>query len=198
MTARTQSKVSVRREGDKRIAVLDAAATVFLRYGYRKTSMDDVAAAAGLSRQALYLRFDNKDELFRAAVQHVLARSLEAARAALHADGDGELAERIVNAYAQLHGAHLGGDANVMTELIDAATSLLGPHAHTAHDPFIDDVARVLAPAKGRGVSARDMAATLDAASRGIKHTVTNLAAYRREMTRVVRVVLLAGSGGKR
>src|SRR5687767_11333382 len=101
MTARTAPKRGSERDDEKRIAVLDAAASVFLRYGYRKASMDDVAAAAGLSRQALYLRFANKDELFRAAVEHVLTRSLDAARTALRSTG--ELQERIVNAYAQLH-----------------------------------------------------------------------------------------------
>jgi AcrR family transcriptional regulator len=184
------SRAAAKRDEDRRIGLLDAAASVFLRFGYRKASMDDVAAAAGLSRQALYLRFANKDELFRAAVQHVLDSSLDAARTALRAPGD--VSERIVNAYAALHGAHLGdaAGAQVMAELVDVAATLIGPSVHGAADPFIDDVAKVLAPFKARGVSARDMAATIDAASRGIKHTVQNLGSYRREMARVVRVVL--------
>ncbi len=188
------ARSSAKRDDSKRIGVLDAAASVFLRYGYRKASMDDVATAAGVSRQALYLRFANKDELFRAAVQHVLERSLKGARSALAAKG--EIAERIVNGYAALHGAHLGDavGAQVMAELIEVAASLIGPNVHGAADPFIDDVARALGSQKSRGVTARDMAATIDAASRGIKHSVNNLATYRREMARVVRVVLASGS----
>ena len=42
-----------------------AATAIFLRYGFKKTSMDDVAQAAGVSRQGLYLYFDTKDFLFR-------------------------------------------------------------------------------------------------------------------------------------
>ena len=38
-------------------AVLEAAVGVFARYGFRKTSMDEVARAAGVSRQGLYLQF---------------------------------------------------------------------------------------------------------------------------------------------
>jgi len=200
MAVRTLSKAQTKREDDRRIGVLDAAASVFLRYGYRKASMDNIGAAAGLSRQALYLRFANKDELFRAAVQHVLARSLEGARNALRAQGD--IAERIVNGYRALHGAHLGDAVGeqVMAELIEVATSLIGPDAHAAAAPFIDDVARALGPQKSRGVSARDMASTIDAASRGIKQRVSDLATYRREMARVVRVVLASRhtSGSKR
>ena len=48
--------------------VLAAALGVFGRYGFRKTSMDEVARAAGISRQGLYLYFASKEALFRAAV----------------------------------------------------------------------------------------------------------------------------------
>jgi AcrR family transcriptional regulator len=53
---------------ERRAALLAAAAEVFARYGYRKASMDDVARAAGLSRQGLYLHYPTKDALFKAAV----------------------------------------------------------------------------------------------------------------------------------
>ena len=39
----------------RREALLEAAVGVFARYGFRKTSMDEVARAAGVSRQGLYL-----------------------------------------------------------------------------------------------------------------------------------------------
>jgi AcrR family transcriptional regulator len=38
-------------------AIIEAATGIFLRYGFKKTSMADLASAAGLSRQALYLYF---------------------------------------------------------------------------------------------------------------------------------------------
>ncbi len=44
-------------EPARRESILQAAVGVFLRYGYKKTSMDDLARAAGLSRQGLYLHF---------------------------------------------------------------------------------------------------------------------------------------------
>jgi len=39
------------RLANKREAILVAATAIFLRYGFKKTSMDDVARAAGVSRQ---------------------------------------------------------------------------------------------------------------------------------------------------
>src|ERR1700736_7080712 len=64
-------------------AVLDAAVAVFARYGFRKASMEEVARAAGVSRQGLYLQFANKEELFRKTVQHLLNSHLKTAVAAL-------------------------------------------------------------------------------------------------------------------
>ncbi|WP_310961161.1 TetR/AcrR family transcriptional regulator [Nocardioides terrisoli] len=48
--------------------VLDAARGVFEQYGARRANMDDVAAAAGISRSTLYRRYPNKEELLAAVV----------------------------------------------------------------------------------------------------------------------------------
>ena len=42
---------------------------VFAQSGYRRASMDQVAEAAGLTRQAVYHYFSSKAELFRASVE---------------------------------------------------------------------------------------------------------------------------------
>lgn len=56
--------------------LLEAGTQIFLSHGYEKTSMDAVAAAAGMSKRTLYSRFPGKAELFEAVVGGVLARSL--------------------------------------------------------------------------------------------------------------------------
>ena len=45
-------------------AIRDAAATLFLEKGYQGTSMDDIAAAAQVSKQTIYTHVANKQELF--------------------------------------------------------------------------------------------------------------------------------------
>jgi TetR/AcrR family transcriptional regulator, mexJK operon transcriptional repressor len=45
-------------------AIRDAAARLFLEKGYQGTSMDDIAAAAQVSKQTIYTHFANKQELF--------------------------------------------------------------------------------------------------------------------------------------
>jgi TetR/AcrR family transcriptional regulator, mexJK operon transcriptional repressor len=53
-----------RRSARKRRAILEAAATVFLRNGYLGTSMDEIAALAGVSKQTVYKHFADKERLF--------------------------------------------------------------------------------------------------------------------------------------
>lgn len=71
---------------DKRLKVLEAAQTAFSRYGFKRTSMDDIAKLAGMSRPALYLLFRNKQDVFRSLSEHLQITALEAAEAALATD----------------------------------------------------------------------------------------------------------------
>jgi AcrR family transcriptional regulator len=48
----------------KHAAITKAATELFLRDGYRGTSMDDIAAAAGVSKQTVYKQFTDKEQLF--------------------------------------------------------------------------------------------------------------------------------------
>jgi AcrR family transcriptional regulator len=70
-------------ENEKYLRIIEAAKTVFLRYGFRRVTMQDVAAEAGISRPALYLIFANKEEIFKAAVEQISGESLIAIRAGL-------------------------------------------------------------------------------------------------------------------
>lgn len=57
----------------KHEAILAAATTCFADNGYAATSMDAIAAAAGVSKQTVYHHFGNKTALFEAVVTHVSA-----------------------------------------------------------------------------------------------------------------------------
>src|SRR3954447_16629964 len=97
----------------RRERVLAVALEVFGRYGFRKTSMDEIARSADISRQGLYLHFANKDALFRAAVRQELDTALGDVSRCLNEEGVG-LERRVVAALDAWLGRYVG--------------SMLGPH----------------------------------------------------------------------
>lgn len=90
---------------DKRGAIIAAALDVFINYGFKKTSMDDIARAAGMSRPALYQVFKNKTEIFRAASLGILEVMGHTARAAFESDKSfaDRLYDSIDNSILSLH-----------------------------------------------------------------------------------------------
>lgn len=53
--------------------IINAAAVVFGRYGYKKTTMDEIGMAAGKGKTAIYYYFRNKEDIFRAVVEREAA-----------------------------------------------------------------------------------------------------------------------------
>jgi len=62
------------RSARKRRGILEAATTVFLRNGYLGTSMDEIAALAGVSKQTIYKHFTDKEQLFSAIILGTIDR----------------------------------------------------------------------------------------------------------------------------
>jgi AcrR family transcriptional regulator len=62
---------------ERRDAILRAAATAFARAGFAATSMDDVAAACGITKLIVYRHFDSKEALYRAVLEAVSQRQVQ-------------------------------------------------------------------------------------------------------------------------
>ncbi|MFM0501755.1 TetR/AcrR family transcriptional regulator [Paraburkholderia caffeinilytica] len=66
-------KVTTRRkssDGTRKI-ILDAALEVFSEKGYDGARVDEIALRTGLNKNVLYHHFGNKDELFKAVLEHM-------------------------------------------------------------------------------------------------------------------------------
>lgn len=124
---------------DERIgAVLRASVPVFASLGYRGASMAKIAAAAGMSRPALYQYFRDRSDLFASAFRLLLEESTDAALSALVVPGelaaqlDGFLQRLSGDAYEALASAPCG------EELMDAKHEFAAEAAtaalHRAHD----------------------------------------------------------------
>jgi TetR/AcrR family transcriptional regulator of autoinduction and epiphytic fitness len=175
--------------------ILAAAAKVVYQYGYRKASMEAIAAAAGVSRQTLYLQFRNKESLFHAALEHVTAQMLGEARA---------IAERPRRSTAQTllaifeslcrDSLEQASRAN-RVELLEVARSQEGAmfgRVEKALQAVITQVlarSQVMAGWERDGITARELAAHLLDVSGGIKSSAENLQEYRARMGLAIRIV---------
>ena len=48
--------------------IIDVAGQIFSRYGFRKTTMDEIAEALNKGKSSIYYYFDSKEEIFEAVV----------------------------------------------------------------------------------------------------------------------------------
>src|SRR6266436_2861630 len=72
----------------RRPLVLDAAFDLFVKRGYEGTSMEAIAAAAGVTKPVVYNCFSSKEELFEALLRREEERVLAAIQASLPVDAD--------------------------------------------------------------------------------------------------------------
>jgi TetR/AcrR family transcriptional repressor of mexJK operon len=66
----------------KRRAILEAGTSLFLVHGYRGTSMDEIAALAGVSKQTVYKHFADKESLF----SEIVTSTVEEVAEPIHAE----------------------------------------------------------------------------------------------------------------
>ncbi|MDG4802052.1 TetR/AcrR family transcriptional regulator [Micromonospora sp. WMMD980] len=159
---------------EERLAtILAAAYACFTRHGMRRTTMDDIAAAAGMSRPAVYQYVRNKDDAYRRLAERLFTDSLDRARHAA-ATGGGDLAGRLHDVLAAkleltltLH-----RDSPHATELLDASGKLTGDLVEAYTAELTDLVADALADAAGP--RARAVADVLVALTRGLEADLTD------------------------
>jgi len=107
--------------------ILEAAETMFARYGLAKTTMDDIAREAGVSRPTVYRYFDDRDALIAALIEVRSRRLFVKARGYLRKRET--FAEQVVDGLIYLVDRGRKDDIVrliVSPEHIDMATALLG------------------------------------------------------------------------
>ncbi|MFI5718012.1 TetR/AcrR family transcriptional regulator [Nocardia sp. NPDC051750] len=187
-----------RTESSRREHVLAAALETFARYGYRKASMDDIAAAADISRPGLYFLFTSKQNLFRAAVTHALDRDVDAAKRSL-ADAGRPLRDRLIDAFDLWTGRYIGPIAKEVALLIETNPDLLGPVVVDYPKRFREMVTEAVATdlSSGRAATADDVTRTLLSLAAGIKHEARTREDFVARMTIGIDLLLPALESGR-
>src|ERR1700738_1101666 len=81
--SRVMSEASESDANDKRERILSAAQDLFLRYGVKRTSIDDVAREAEIAKGTVYLYYASKNDLFAAVAERLCSDILARARQTL-------------------------------------------------------------------------------------------------------------------
>ena len=191
--------MSVRQE-----RIIDAATRVFLRFGFRKTTMDDIAREGGISRQGLYLHFASKNAVFQAVVENMLSCMGKSVRDVLDRD-DLPVADRLAGACEAFHGLTVGKvELAAFGELLETASSFAGPRMREMEGKLVADITALLvrtgyaAAWEAAGISATDLAEHLFAASAGAKYESASLEIYRTRMRVAARILTHGpGTGGR-
>jgi len=77
------------RDAARRRAILDAARDCILKFGYAKSSLEDIAKQAAVSRPLIYRKFKSKEEIFGALLEDLFETQYRAAEHALAKPGSG-------------------------------------------------------------------------------------------------------------
>jgi AcrR family transcriptional regulator len=78
---------------ETRDSILDAMERLLARYGYKKTTMDDLAGEAGIGKGSIYLHFPSKEEVALCSIDRVVDRLQD--RLQENASSPGSVSERL-------------------------------------------------------------------------------------------------------
>jgi AcrR family transcriptional regulator len=189
-----------REQDNKRERALKAAQECFTLYGFKRTTMDDIAQKAAISRPALYLLFPNKEAIFRTLSEELHNAALVRAEAALRAEGT--LAERLVAAFEgkDLEFIELVQSSAHGVELVDLKHAIAADIAEHAESRFKELLAQALDQAELHGeltferigFDAPECAELLILAVSGVKRPPCSVAPYRQRLAQLIRVFCAA------
>ncbi|AEV39447.1 protein containing Transcriptional regulator, TetR-like, DNA-binding, bacterial/archaeal domain [Pseudovibrio sp. FO-BEG1] len=179
---------------DTRARILSSAVEVFMQFGFRKSSLNDVAQAANVSRQALYLHFKDKTDLFREASAFTFEENLKLVQQAAHSGKP--LQDIITEMFGIWHGQYVGKIDHVASDFVAAAIETTGDIMQSAEASFLSEVAAAIEQANlphlqqtAEGTPLK-IARLLNTYSKGLKQEITTEKQYRAGMTEAAETML--------
>jgi len=181
----------------KRDPLLVKAFDVFVRYGYRKTSLDEVGRAIGLSRQTLYQRYKSKENLFRSIIQEFM-ENINNVAVLIFEDQTLSLEQQLFKVFDYWTGGYFEmlNKSPHITELIDASNALVGDILKLKQEEYINIIASALDRSvvamqySKHGITSQQIARMLYATSKGIAHLSADKDSFDKEMDIAIRIVI--------
>jgi len=174
--------------------VLSAAEGCFSRYGFRKTTMGEIAVAAQISRPALYLMYSSKEDVFRAVVERLFATMLTEIGEGI--DAQGEPIDQLQFAFEVwcVRPFEIVQNAPDAADLLENSRQLSADawtKAEADFEAIITDVlSRVVQNQRDPGLSAAQVAHVLATAVPGFKESALSVADLRGRLRDLLDLVL--------
>ena len=172
----------------RREKILDVAELLFADQGFRATTMESVAAKAGVSKVTLYGYFHDKDVLFGAVANRVAERLLDAVRTALRQPGEIEFI--VADALKRKHQIvwDLVRGSAFSTELFAAKTEFASAKFADLDARIEAEIARALQERKV--TAAKATARLLFGAATGIANRAASKKQLGKDISAVVKALL--------
>lgn len=163
----------------RRAQILATAFETFLSYGFRRTSLEQIAEQVGVSRPALYRYFASKEELFAALVEEFHDRALERARSAVTRSEGKPADDRLLGVFRAWYeqGVEVVLSSPHGVELMEANQTLCGELVEARTDSLVTLLSRVLKEAERP--HPKRTARMLYAASKGFLTNAKDAAEFR-------------------
>lgn len=138
-----------RRKEARPLEIVDAAVDVFLENGFAAAKLSDIAKRARVAKGTIYLYFETKEELFRAAARQLISTNLEGLETA-QATFDGSIEELIPTLLQRAVSS--GGDARLSAALrmVLSESRMFPELARIWHDEVASRMIRLVASAVER------------------------------------------------
>lgn len=176
--------------------MLEKALEVFLQYGYRKTSLDQIAQAAGFSRQTLYQRYKSKQNLFKVSVIYFMESSLY--KASLHLKDEKIQFEKRLFETFNLWGGHCMQQMHAsahLEEIISVTNQFVGAEVKDKQQQFIELISNAIEKQdfyktyQKRDIPSSQIANTLYFCHKGMMYICKNYGQYQKELAIAIKIV---------
>lgn len=123
--------------------ILDVAADLLGKFGYRKVTVDDIADAADIGKGTIYLHWKTREALFVAVLLREFLGAMDELIAGLRADPQAVLLHRVTRAqFRQIMSRPLlraiyTGDSELLGKLSAGLRKTLDPRHNTAFDDYL-------------------------------------------------------------
>ncbi len=162
----------------REINIIEAAVRVFLRYGVKKTGMNDIAEEAGVARQTLYNVYANKEKVLQATIRLSTERTIDAIESGL-AEGQtfAEKLEIIFQNIAVVPFEYVDGSPHA-ADLMDGFNATSLEEIKAKHVQQVALIARILKAYESAiisaGLNCNDLADFIQTSANAIKKNATS------------------------